>query len=310
MHAQINDLSSDITVSTFDSLQKCSLEKCQLLLVDEVQGCTGESFQNTLSLIKPIRTFGYTATDKGLFNNADKLITGMFGERLIYIPYKEAENVGAVVPGVVWFLEMPENVMMTAGDSMDEKLVNGIKKCEVRNRLITMACALVPNKRQTIVFVDHVKDHLVEIMKMMPADTKFVHRNSNKKQIGVYALTAKQQDKIIKEFCDNEFQYLVATDAFRAGVDVPNCSVIAQASGGSSQIEILQEAFRGSRTLSEEDRIRLGVPEKTHFNVIDVWDTHDDTLLRMSEKRLGYYKDQGWKVRFVKTPQEIDWTEY
>jgi superfamily II DNA or RNA helicase len=310
MHAQINDLSQDITVTTFDSLQKCSLEKCQLLLVDEVQGCTGDSFQNNLALIKPIRTFGYTATDKGLFNNADKVLKGMFGERLIYIPYREAENVGAVVPGVVYFLEMPPDCMLGAGDSMDDKFSNGIKKCEIRNKFIAQTCALIPDKRQTIVFVDHVKDHLVELMKMMPEGTKYVHRNANKKQIGAYALSPKQQDAVIKGFCDNDFQYLVATDAFRAGVDVPNCRVIVQAAGGSSEIEVLQEAFRGSRTLSKEDQERLGVGPKTHFNVIDVWDAHDDTLLRMSEKRLGFYKDQGWKIRFVKTPQEINWNEF
>jgi superfamily II DNA or RNA helicase len=89
-----NDISKDITITTFKSLGKCAIEKCQLLLVDELQGCSGDKIQEVLSTIKPIRIFGYTATDEGLFNGADKLLVGLFGERLIHIPYEEAEAAG------------------------------------------------------------------------------------------------------------------------------------------------------------------------------------------------------------------------
>jgi superfamily II DNA or RNA helicase len=150
----------------------------------------------------------------------------------------------------------------------------------------------------------------VNLHKLMPPGTKYVHRNSSKKEVGSYALTPKAQRQTIADFINNEFQFLIATDAFRAGVDVPNCSVVVQAAGGASEIETIQEAVRGSRTLSEADQKRLGVGPKTHFNLIDIWDGHDTTLENMSKKREKFYREQGWIIRKVKDPKDIDWNYY
>lgn len=301
-----HDISTDVTVTTFQSLKNCATEKCQLLLVDEVQSTTGDKICDVLNTITPVRAFGYTATDKGLFNNADKLIKGLFGERLIYIPYEEAQQVNAVVPGLVYFVEMPNNVLVHAS-SPEGKISQGIKNCQPRNQLIGDICRMVPNNWQTLVFVDHIADHLVKLYGCMPRGTKFVHRESSKKKAGTFALTAKQQREVADEFSQNKFQFMIATDAFRAGVDIPNCRVVVQAAGGSSEIEILQEAFRGSRTLSDEMREDLGVDEKTHFVLIDIMDSHDSLLESMAHKRMEIYRKQGWRIKRVKSPADIDW---
>ena len=169
---------------------------------------------------------------------------------------------------------------------------------------------MVPNKWQTLVFVDHIADHLVKLSVAMPTGTRFVHRESSKKRVGAFALTAREQRKVVDEFCENKFQYLIATDAFRAGVDIPNCRVVVQAAGGSSEVEILQEAFRGSRTLPKERQEELGVDEKTHFVLIDIMDKHDDKLENMSHKRMDIYKKQGWRIKRVKSPAEINWFDF
>lgn len=302
------DISEDLTITTFRSLDKCAIEKCELLLIDELQSATGDLIQSVLSKFAPRRIFGYTATDDGLFNNADKLIKGIFGERLIYIPYDEALEVGAVVPGTVYFVRVnaPEQFSRT----FESALTEGIKKCRRRNELIAEACAAVPAGWATLVFVDHVHDHLINLYKLMPPGTKYIHRNSNKKEIGAYALSKKQQDAVIEEFSSNQFQYLIATDAFRAGVDIPHLRVVIQGSGGASKVEVLQEALRGSRILTEERREELGLPEKTHFVVIDFLDNHDERLTALSNKRRAYYKEQGWVIRDVNSIEEIDWNYY
>jgi superfamily II DNA or RNA helicase len=303
------DISKDITVTTFRSLNKCAVEKCELLLIDELQGTSGDQIQETITKIKPRRIFGYTATDEGLFNNADKLIKGLFGERLIFIPYDEALEVGAVVPGLVYFLKVP-NALVTA-KSFDGALSQGIKKCKVRNKLIAQACANVPEGWPTLVFIDHIQDHLVDLYQYMPQGTKFIHRESSKANAGNFALTAKQQNETIDDFINNRFQYLIATDAFRAGVDIPALRVVVQASGGSSKIEVIQEALRGSRTLPEKRRLELGIKEeKTHFVLIDFLDNHDERLAGMANKRMAYYKEQGWVIRQVDSVEEIDWYNY
>ena len=300
------DISTDITITTFRSLKNCALEKCQLLLVDEIQSTTGDDICETLLSMSPIRSVGYTATDKGLFNGADKLLTGLFGERLIHIEYSEAEEVKAVVPIHVFFVRTDPNDI-TGATTVTGKISQGIKNSSRRNTLIGEVCTYVPNEWQTIIFVDHVADHLVKLHPKMPNGTKFLHRDSDKGKLNDYALTPKQQNTVVDEFQNNEFQFLIATDAFRAGVDIQNCRVVIQASGGTSEVEILQEAFRASRTLPEQIQTRLGVTHKTHAILIDFLDNHDETLENMAYKRMKIYEKQGWKVTIVNEPKEINW---
>lgn len=304
-----HDISKDITITTFRSLDKCATEKCELLLIDELQGSTGEHVQNVISSIKPIRIFGYTATDDGLFNGADKLLKGLFGERLIDVPYDEAQDLGAVVPAVVYFVKTP-NYLVTAS-SFESVLTQGIKLCKPRNELISRIITKIPEGWPSLTFVDHIDDHLIELHKLMPQGVKYVHRKTSKKEIGVYALTPKQQKEITQDFIDNKFQHLIATDAFRAGVDIPHLRVVIQASSGSSKIEVIQEALRGSRILTEADKERLNIEEdKTHFVLIDFLDNHDDRLNDLALKRMEHYKEQGWKVKIVEAVNDIDWYDY
>jgi superfamily II DNA or RNA helicase len=289
------DISRDVTITTFKSLPKCALEKCKLMLMDEIQGTTGEAIATTLSGITPVRMFGYTATDKNLFNGADKLIKGLFGERLIYVPYADAEDNGAVVPCKVYFVKVPEQAIFSAG-TMDGKLLKGIKRNEIRNKLIGEVCQNVPKDWQTLVFVDHIADHLVPLYQFMPQGTLYVHRGQGK-EFGAYALTPTKQDKNLEQFRNNEYQYLMATDCLRAGADIPQIKVVVQASGGTSEVELLQEAYRGARI----------APDKTHFVLIDFMDQHDQTLENMSHKRMEIYKKQGWKCKVVDSVKDIAW---
>lgn len=302
-----HDISNDITITTFRSLTSCALEKCELLLVDEMQSAGQETFQNALKQMRPRRMFGYSATTEGIFNNTDKLLKGLFGEDLIYFPYEDAEDAGAVVPGMVYMLKLPEDLFMDNYTNFETKIKYGIKRCDKRNELVGKACSLIPKEWQTIVFIDHVKDHLIPMYKYMPKDTKYLHRETSKKNVGTFALSPKQQNATIEEFSNNEFQILIASDAFRAGVDIPNCRVVVQASGGSSKVEVLQEAYRGSRTLTDDQREKYNLSEKTHFVLVDFMDNHDPTLEAMAKKRIKYYEEQGWTVKIVERPEDITW---
>ena len=144
----------------------------------------------------------------------------------------------------------------------------------------------------------------------MPKDVKFLHRESSKKNVGSFALSNKQQNEIIQDFSDNKFKVLIASDAFRAGVDIPNCRVVVQATGGSSKVEVLQEAYRGSRILTQEYMDRFNLPPKTHFVLIDFMDNHDSVLENMAAKRIKYYKEQGWSVKTIDSVEQINWNNY
>lgn len=290
------DISRDVTITTFKSLPRCPIEKCKLLLMDEIQGTTSEGIVSTLSSMTPARMFGYTATDSNLFNQADKMIKGLFGDRLIYFPYQEAEEAGAVVPCMVYMVKVPETAIFDAG-SIEGKILRGIKRNEVRNRLVGQVCSLVPEDWQTLVFVDNIADHLVPLYNHMPEGTIYVHRGQGK-EFGAFSLSPKKQDANLQAYRDGEFKYLLATDCLRAGADIPQIRVVVQASGGTSEVEILQEAYRGART----------APGKEFFILVDFLDSHDQTLENMSLKRMSIYKKQGWTIKEIDSPEEIEWS--
>jgi superfamily II DNA or RNA helicase len=281
-----------------------------MLLVDELQGSTGDKIQEVISSISPIRMFGYTATNSGLFSKADKVLTGFFGEPLVDIDYPTALKMGAVVPCVVYFVKMPKTDNPTDEGDIGRAIREGIMKNKIRNNLIGKICKAVPHGWQTLIFIDQIKQHLRNLLNFLPEGTKCVHRNSDKEDIKEFALSPKDQARNIQDFVDNKFQYLCSSDVLRAGFDSVNCRVVVQATGGSSVIEVIQEALRGSRVLPEERRLELGVTPKTHFVLIDIWDSHNSKLEAMSEKRREYYLKQGWIVKTVDKVEDINWNKY
>ena len=298
-------VSEDITITTLKSLERCSLEKCKLFMCDEIQGATSDRMQNLITSVNAIRNIGFTATDKNFFSKSEKVLTALFGDRLCEMDYIDAEAINAVVPGVVYFMETSDMARSYSG--IDNKMKYGIKMNDDRNRLIGSIAAAVPDKWQCLTFVDHIADHLVEVYKYMPSGTKFVHRESSKKRMHSFALSGRQQKAVIQDYTDNKFKHLIATDAFRAGVSVDNIRCVIQCAGGCSEVEVLQEAFRGSRIMTEDVRRELDVPPKTHFVLIDFTDNHDDALANMSKARRKVYAEQGWEIRDVTCVEEIDW---
>jgi superfamily II DNA or RNA helicase len=167
-------------------------------------------------------------------------------------------------------------------------------------------CAALPSDWQSIVFVDHVADHMREVYKFMPAGSKYIHRNASKKQVGSFALSPKEQKQVMQDFKDNKFRHLLSSDLGRAGLDVVNVRCVVQGSGGCSVVELTQEAGRGSRIIPEARRLELGVSPKTHFVLIDFKDNHDDVLANMSNARRKIYTQLGWTIKDVKSVDEID----
>jgi superfamily II DNA or RNA helicase len=234
------------------------------------------------------------------------VLTALYGDRLCEFDYEDAEESGAVVPGVVYFLETPD--LPRTYSNIDQSMKWALKMHDGRNRLIGQVAAAVPPDWQCIAFVDHVADHLVEVAKYMPTETKWMHRSSSKKESGKFALTTKQQNQVMDSFANNEFRLLIATDCLRAGVSVDNVRCVIQCSGGTSEVELLQEAYRGSRIMTEATQAKLGVSPKTHFVLIDFDDQHDNILANMSKARRKIYAEQGWTIRDVKSVDEIDFT--
>jgi len=302
-----HDISTQLTISTFNSLKSCALEKCELLLVDEMHRCTSNTFQEALQAMTPRRVFGFSATPEKLSNGADKLLVGIFGEKIIDFPYEEAQAQGGVVPITVYMVRMPETYQLSGYRTYQAKKKYGIKQSSRRNKLAAEVCRLIPPDWQAIIFVNEVAGHMLHFMEHAEADIRWVHREQDEEKAGSFALKPKEQNAVIKAFENNEFKKLIATNALSAGVDIPNCRAVIQLGGGSSTQEILQEALRCSRILTPEQMEQYGLPPKDHAVVVDFYDRHDDSLESQSRTRVDLYRSQGWDVKFVNSPAEITW---
>ena len=75
-------------------------------------------------------------------------------------------------------------------------------------------------------------------------------------------------------------------------------------------MELLQEAYRGSRILPENLQRALDVTPKTHLVLIDFLDLHEPALEGMARKRMEIYRKQGWAIHEVESPAQIDWEKY
>lgn len=308
MGAGHKDIGSDLTIATFKSLSLCALEKCELLIVDEIQESTAPVIQDCIASVNYKRVFGLTATDEKLFNNSDKLIKGIYGERLVNIEYDESVEIGAVVPVTVYMLKVPEHIV--SARTTEAKIKKGIKTSKIRNGLIGDVIKAIPNKWQSLTFVDTIEDHLKTLLEYVPKDVKYVHRKAkieNEKNKH-FELSGKEQDKICEEFLNNEIQHIIATEALSTGTDFPNLRVVILGQGGSSFVALTQKVGRGSRVLMEEDRERLQVDKKTRCIVIDFQDNHDDVLANMAEKREEIYAEHKWEVIKVDKISDIQWT--
>ena len=98
--------SNDITVCSFDSLQKINPEDVHLLLIDEPHASVSESRAPLLARFNNARIYGFGATLEGRYDGADKLIKGLIGPIHAARTFQEAVEEGAVCPIKVFFVKV------------------------------------------------------------------------------------------------------------------------------------------------------------------------------------------------------------
>jgi superfamily II DNA or RNA helicase len=82
--------------------------------------------------------------------------------------------------------------------------------------------------------------------------------------------------------------YLITTTIFDEGIDIPNLRKVILASGGKSQVKLLQRVGRGLRIAAD----------KNELIVIDFADTHHAMLKKHALERLRVWQEEGFDVIF------------
>jgi superfamily II DNA or RNA helicase len=227
--------------------------------------------------------YGLTATPQTFENEYKKTcnMLGFIGP--IIHEVSEDKTVTRVLPVVVkmakWHCEK------ATGKNYQEVLRYDVLFSNSRNEnLLKKAKLELFEGRNILVLLDEKKhgEYMLEsAIKLKIKNPYFVHGKMDKKEI----------EKIKKELNDRKINFVIATNVFKTGTDIPNVDCVVLASSKKSHIDTVQKIGRGRRRTK-------------HFNELVVIDSIDSFKLakynkyfkKYSELRMEIYQKKGWKI--------------
>jgi superfamily II DNA or RNA helicase len=99
------------------------------------------------------------------------------------------------------------------------------------------------------------------------------------------ASSAERRDAV-KALRSGQIDAIMATTIFDEGVDIPEIRKVILASGGKSQVKLLQRIGRGLRLAAGKHSVEI----------VDFRDEHHHMLLKHAEERLKVYHEEGFEV--------------
>lgn len=289
--------SKRIRVSTAASIARAGIDKCDILLFDEVHNVGDNKIADTLiNNMGHGRMFGFTASlhrgDKAL-----SIITGLFGDVLVKVPYADAVDNGVVVPLetiMIPLLPIPNEHYYVCDDNTRNK-----RSCYWRNKrrndLIASVATDIRNMcdGQILIMVDTLEHAIMLHRDPRLADFVVVTSGMSQKDkilgedTAQYKMTSKQREKIQKDFELNKLKYVICTKVWVEGVNFVQLTYLIRADGATSPVACTQIPGRIAR-LDAANPNKKGI-------MID-FDDQFEPLWAASRSmiRREFYKRQGW----------------
>ena len=224
--------SDDITVCSFDSLQKLNPDDVHLLLIDEPHASVSESRAPLLARFKNARIYGFGATLEGRYDGADKLMTGLIGPIHAERTFTEAVEEGAICPIKVYFIKVPfEAWSCGTRDAAYRKLVWKNQYLFELVREITRS--KIPEDWQTLLFIDQKKQ--ADLLSLFVDDSEVAVASRMK---------AKDRKALFEKMSQGQVKRCIATSIYAQGVTFPDLRVMINTSGGGGSISSVQKPGR------------------------------------------------------------------
>lgn len=280
----------DVMVCSSKSLHKIDASWPDLLLFDEVHGAAAPGISLTLQAFAACRMLGFTASPKGRSDGAELLIEALFGPQICTIDYKDAQKAEVVAPIDVYMVKVRAAEIEKTFPVARER--HNIWRNTTRNRIIAEQAAKYED--ESVLILVNTVEHALFLKRHLP-DYKVVHAGIDKesaeyfKRIGVLGdVDVKVDMEGLKTgFRQGDIKHVIATSVWREGVDFPDLKVLIRADASAGQIPAIQIGGRLSRIAEGKDR---GI-------IIDFIDDFGKSFYGRSEKRMKYYRKQGWLVR-------------
>ena len=305
--------SSDIIVSTLDSLQHIDPQEIGLLLLDEVHtAATASRIPKILAADKAVK-WGFSATPSGRFDNADLSTEALVGPIVYEKTYEDGVKAGALVPIKVFWLKAPIPPIGVDAVHRYVKHVSivrhGLIHNDNLNDLIIDILNRIPGNMQTLCMVQ-LLEH-VDALLSLDDNLQYVHGTTTAKKLKktihshISPISAKGRKEIYNKFRDGEISKLISTSIYQQGVNFPNLEVLINLGGGGSDIAAGQIPGRASRNIKG----------KNVSYIVDIWNDWDikyvegrkryGTLYKADRSRSRVYQKLGFEEVWVDTVDEL-----
>ena len=291
--ANQTDTDHNVVVCMFQTLHrrlqgkvfKRWINQIELVIGDECHFSQASTYEKCITKIPSKYKIGMSGTPWPTSDRSAKLtVTGLFGPLLVDVTNKELMDSGVSVrPNIFMPVLRTRTVVASFYDYAYEQAV---LKNPVRNRVIAgIAQGLVKSGRQTLIMVNTVEQGKI-LKRVMPWAT-FAHASSENR--------AEVRDRLDsgEPFC------LIVTPIFDTGISTDHIEGMIFASGGRSQVQLLQRIGRGIRVSKEKDK---------SLWIFDFQDNHSKWTKSQSRDRLKEYKAQNafnLVEAYIELPPEI-----
>jgi superfamily II DNA or RNA helicase len=223
----------------------------------------------------PVR-LGFTATEPTR-EVAQLALEAYIGPKIGEITMEEAIELGLIIKPKIRLLKTPKLQRVRDLRRYDEVYDEGIVNNRPRHRMILEEVRKYLDDGKSVLILVRKRRHgrmMQAIARVMGIEIDYIH--------GDVGMTAR--DKVQEAFNEKEVQCVIATAAWKEGIDIPTLDVVFNAAGGKDELPTLQAT---ARCLTKTD-------EKYQAIIHDVFDPSHPYLVDHFGNRLTLYMEKGW----------------
>lgn len=231
--------------------------------------------------------WGLTATPFMRDRYDNLLLEGVTGDLLYRITNEELISRGYLTPPKIRMLTVPGKLEVNRPQTRGRKNIAGVMWRSIQDKGIRF------NQTRNTMIADELQTGPWPILCLVATveQGKFIQDIlKTRKGITPLLLTGKTKtsDRVdaVNRLRDGTLPAIITTTIFDEGVDIPELRKVILASGGKSQVKLLQRIGRGLR-LSEG---------KEEVEIIDFRDKHHAKLLEHTRERMKRYREEGFEV--------------
>jgi superfamily II DNA or RNA helicase len=225
-------------------------------------------------MLAPVR-LGFTATVPKEGTEEAMALEGLIGPVIGEFDMEEAMEKEILAVPKVKLIAVPKNTNLQDLKTYKDIYRVGIVNNRMRNKAIArLLLSLKQEGKTTLVYINHL-EHIQRVVDELDHSVQCEIVEGN--------VSIREREKIKASLLAKKIDVVIASTAWKEGINIPTVDYIVNAGGGKAEIAVLQIPGRGLRR----------APGKEEAFIVDFLDQGRYLSEHMSE-RLNIYANKGW----------------